>query len=365
MRDACAELVEGLLTRVPALNVLATSRERLGVPGEVDYALEPLPVPDPDLDAEDLAESASVRLFFERASAVRFDFSATPEAFTAVAHICRDLDGIPLAIELAAARTKALSADEIAANLDRRFDFLKFWRQIAVPRHQTLRATMDWSYDLLSEPEQQVLLRLSAFAGGFTISRAAWVCTDGDEHRAVDMVERLVERSLVVAGTGEGETRYRQLETVRQYAAERLHELGEAQEASRAHADAFLRLAEEAFSPGSDGLSLLARELDNLRAALEWSFASGVETGPRLACALGRFWHARHHLAEGRAWLQRALELHRSEDALRAELLWLLGGLLQEIGDLTGAEEILSEGLRIADAAGDRTCAARISHSLR
>jgi predicted ATPase/DNA-binding SARP family transcriptional activator len=358
--EACAGLVERLLRSVPALRVLATSRERLGVPGEVDYALAPLPVPDSEPGPDELPGFASVRLFLDRASAARADFAATPDAVTTVAGICRDLDGIPLAIELAAARAKALSAGEIAAHLDRRFDFLKFWRQTAVARHQTLRATMDWSYDLLSAPEQEVLPRLSVFAGGFTVTSAARVCTDGDERDALDVLGRLVERSLVVAGPGSGETRYRLLETVRQYAAERLGELGEPREASRAHAAAFLRLAEEAFSPGSDGLALLAREQGNLRAALEWSFAAGDEAGPRLARALGRFWHARHHLAEGRAWLERALALHRSDDALRAELLWLLGGLLQEVGDLTEAEEALTAGLRIAGAAGDSGLAARI-----
>jgi predicted ATPase/DNA-binding SARP family transcriptional activator len=358
--EACPELVERLLAGAPTLQVLATSRERLGVRGEVDYALAPLSVPGNESGPEELAAFASVRLFLERAAAARADFASTPEAVTTVAHICRDLDGIPLAIELAAARAKALSADEIAAHLDRRFDFLKFWRQIAVPRHQTLRATMDWSFELLSQREQQVLLRLSAFAGDFSVISAARVCTDDDESRAVDTIGRLVERSLVVAGSGDGETRYRLLETVRQYAAERLHEIGEADETHRAHAAAFLRLAEEAFSPGAGGLPLLASEQGNLRAALEWAFDGGDETGPRLARALGRFWHARHHLAEGRAWLERALDLHRSEDALRAELLWLLAGLLQEIGDLAQAEDTLATGLRIAGAAGDSGLAARI-----
>ncbi len=180
-----------------------------------------------------------------------------------MARICRDLDGIPLAIELAAVRAKSLSAEEIAANLDRRFDFLKYWRRVAVPRHQTLRATMDWSYDLLSEQEQRALRHVSVFAGGFVVRPSAELFTGGDEAEAVDVLSRLVERSLIVAEPSAHGTRYRLLETVRQYAAERLTAAGEADGARRAHAEVFLRLAERAFSPGADGLSRLAVEQSN------------------------------------------------------------------------------------------------------
>lgn len=360
LRDATAELVERLLGAAPALHVLATSREPLGVPGEVDYALSPLAVPADDLGPEGLAQFASVRLFLERASASRADFGTSPDAVATVARICRDLDGLPLAIELAAVRAKSLSAEEIAAHLDQRFDFLKFWRRVAVPRHQTLRATMDWSYELLSKREQQTLRRLSAFAGGFTLGACARVCTGGDEGQAIDLLARLVERSLVVAEPGERDSRYRLLETVRQYAAERLVEAGDADETRRVHALAFLHLAEGAFSPGQDGLFLLARDQANLRAALKWSFSTADEIAPRLACALGRFWLARWQLVEGRAWLEQALTQHRTEDALRAELLGFLGGVLHETGQLTDAERILADGLRIADCAGDALLAARI-----
>src|SRR5215216_6423720 len=238
------------------------------------------------IESDELAGFSSAQLFLERAAASGSPFHATPSALAAIARICRELDGIPLAIELAAARAKALSPEEIAAHLNRRFDFLKFWREVAVPRHQTLRATMDWSYDLLSEQDRGVLRRLSVFAGGFTLTAAASVFTAGDEAEAVDAVGRLVDRSLVVIEPGEERTRYRLLETVRQYAAERLVEEGEHKEARRAHAVTSLRLAAEAFSPGVDGLSLVAREQANIRAALEWAFAIGDELGPRLARAL-------------------------------------------------------------------------------
>jgi len=360
LRETCAELLERLLASAPELHVLATSRERLGVPGEVEYALSPLAVPGDGLDPDELARFASVQLFLERASASGANFAASSEAVVTVARICRDLDGLPLAIELAAVRAQSLSAEEIAAHLDQRFDFLKFWRRVAVPRHQTLRATMDWSYDLLSEQEQQTLRRLSVFAGGFTLASCARVCAAGDESRAVDLLTQLVERSLVVVEPAASGSRYRLLETVRQYSAERLTAAAEAEETYRAHGLAFLRLAEEAFSPGKDGLSMLERDQANLRAALEWSFSRAHEIAPRLARALGRFWQARFQLDEGRAWLERALSLHRPEDALRAELLALLSGLLHDAGDLTEAERILDDGLRIADVVGDPALAARI-----
>jgi predicted ATPase/DNA-binding SARP family transcriptional activator/class 3 adenylate cyclase len=206
---SCAELVERLLRAVPALHILATSREPLGISGEVDYALSPLAVPEDDLRPEALARFPSVQLFLERASASRADFASAPGAVTTVARMCRDLDGLPLAIELAAVRAKSLSAEEIAAHLDQRFDFLKFWRRVAVPRHQTLRATMDWSYELLSNEEQQTLRRLSVFAGGFTLGPCASVCTGNDENQALDVLAQLIERSLVVAEPAADGTRYR------------------------------------------------------------------------------------------------------------------------------------------------------------
>jgi predicted ATPase/DNA-binding SARP family transcriptional activator len=352
-----ADLCEHLLTSVSSLRVLATSRERLGVTGEIDYGLAPLPIPS---EVDDPAAAPSVRLFLERAIATRSDFGDAPETTATVARICDGLDGLPLAIELAAAHAKALTSGEIEERLDRRFDFLQARRDGQGMRHQGLRAAMEWSFDLLSHEDQGVMVRLAVFAGGFTVGTAASVCADGDERRAADAIERLVERSLVVAAPGTQQTRYRMLETVRRYAEERLAELGNVDEVRSAHAHELLRLAEAAFGPGRDGLAILAVEQGNLRGALDWSFAAGDPIAPRLVCALGRFWHARHQLAEGRGWHLRALELHVAADLLRAELLWSLAGLLQEIGDLTAAEEALRAGLGIVEVEGDPALEARI-----
>jgi predicted ATPase/DNA-binding SARP family transcriptional activator/tetratricopeptide (TPR) repeat protein len=354
----CAELVETLLRGAPTLRILATSREAVGVAGEVEYALMPLAVPTATTDPKETTAVAAVRLFLERSSATH-SVAATPTALATVARICRDLDGIPLAIELAAARTRTLSVDEIAAHLDDRFGFLKYWRRVAVPRHQTLKATMDWSYELLSEAEREVLSRLSVFAGGFTLQAAAAVCVGADESKALDLVGRLVERSLVVGDLREGETRYRLLETVRQYTAERLAEAGELDETRRAHALAFLSLAEEA-APTGESLGRLALEQDNLRAALAWSLSTGEEIGPRLALACSRLWYVREQDEEGRRWLERALEAHPERDGLRAELLGLLGTFMYEAADLRRADALLSEGLTLARAESNRALKARL-----
>ena len=176
LREACAELCGRLLGSCPRLRVLATSREALGVPGEVDYPVPPLPVPSSEADPDELRASEAVRLFMARASDVQPRLSAAPEAFATAARICRDLDGLPLAIELAAARAKAFSFEEIASRLDDRFQFLVSWRRLSPARHRTLRAAMDWSYELLSDEERTLLGRLSVFAGGFTLAAAAAVC---------------------------------------------------------------------------------------------------------------------------------------------------------------------------------------------
>jgi predicted ATPase/DNA-binding SARP family transcriptional activator len=349
---ACAELAGVLLGGSAGLRVLATSREPLGVPGEAVYPVPPLAVPPETAAAPALARAPAVRLFVARASAARPGAEAAPAAV--VARVCRELDGLPLAIELAAARASVLSAEEIAAHLADKFRFLAYQRPAADPRHQALKAAIGWSYQLLSEEQRRDFRALSVFAGGFSLAAAAAVCCGGDQAAALDLVDQLAGKSLVVAEPAEGGTRYRLLETIRQYAADRLAEASEAGPARARHAAAFLQLAQR-----ERQLPVLLREQDNFRAALGHALAGG-ETGPRLARALGGFWLARGLFQEGQAWLERALAVRPADQRLRAHLLRLLGALLYAAGDMQQAQAALAEGLHAAAAAGAPTVQARI-----
>jgi len=341
--DACAELAGVLLADCPGLRVLATSREPLGVPGEVSYPVPPLELPPETAGAQAISRAPAVRLFLDRASAAKAGAAAMAAPVEVIARICRALDGLPLAIELAAARASTLSAGEIEAHLADKFGFLRHRRPVADPRHQTLKAAIDWSYELLSEDERRVFAELSVFAGGFGLQSAAAVCCGGNEASALELIDQLAAKSLVTAQTAPGATRYRMLETVREYAASRLADAGEDHRARRRHAAAFLDIAER-----ERDLAVLAREQDNFRAALGYSLSTGDETGARLAATLGDFWLARGFFQEGRGWLERALAQDVAQGRLRAELLRLLGVVLYESGELDRAESVLSEGLRIA-----------------
>jgi predicted ATPase/DNA-binding SARP family transcriptional activator len=355
--NACAGLADALLRGSPGLRVLATSREPLGLPGEVTYQVRPLAVPPEDADADPGAATApAVRLFLDRASAARGGSVAEAGLVAVAGRICRKLDGLPLAIELAAARMGTLSAAEIEARLSDRFRFLAYRGPAADPRHQALRAAMDWSYELLSPEERGALQQLSVFAGSAGLAQAAEVCTAGDEAAALDVIDRLAGKSLVTAETAADGTRYRLLETVRQYAADRLAEAGGDQAARDRHVLAFLHLAQR-----ERELPALSRDQDNFRAALEWSLAQGGPAGPRLAHALGGFWLARGMLAEGRDWLERALAQRLADQSLRAGLLRLLGATLFESGDLDQAEAVLiTEGSADAATASAPALQARI-----
>jgi predicted ATPase/class 3 adenylate cyclase len=357
--DACATLAGELLRSSPGLRVLATSREPLGVAGEVTYPVRPLDLPPDPADVRASAAAPAVRLFLDRGSAARGGEGAGAVASVEVAErICRKLDGLPLAIELAAARLGTLSAVEIEANLADRFRFLARRRPAAHPRHQALQATMDWSYELLSAAERRVLGELSVFAGSFGLEQAAVVC-GLDEATALEVVDQLASKSLVSAETAEDGTRYRLLETVRQYAAARLATARGTEAARQRHALAFLALAER-----ERELAVLSREHDNFRAALEWSLSAGSPAAPRLAMALGPFWLARGLLQEGRDLLERALAQGPSDGRQRACLLRLLGTLLFEAGDLDRAESVLSEGSAAAASVGASAEQARISIQL-
>jgi predicted ATPase/DNA-binding SARP family transcriptional activator len=350
---ACADLAAALLGSCPGLRVLATSREPLGVPGEAVYLVPPLAVPPETSNAQALAAAPAVRLFLARATSARTDAGVAPVAV--VARICRELDGLPLAIELAAARASVLSAEEIAAHLADKFRFLAYRRPVADPRHQALAAAIGWSYDLLSTEERRVLRGLSVFAGGFSLAVMAAVCCGGDQAAALDLVDQLAAKSLVVTEPAADGSRYRLLEIIRQYAAGRLADAGEAGPARRRHAEAFLHLAEE-----ETELPVFLREQDNFRAALDCTLDGGSQTGPRLARALGGFWLARGFLEEAQGWLERALAAGPADARLRAGLHRLLGAVLYAAGDLDRAQSALALGAQAAAAAGLPAAQARI-----
>jgi predicted ATPase/class 3 adenylate cyclase len=359
--DACAELAGRLLRVCPQLRILATSRQPLALPGERVYRVPPLPVAEPG-EEMDVAASDAVRLFVERASAAGWEPDGSPATLATVASICRELDGLPLALELAAARTHFLSVEEIAARLDDRFRFLRYWRRSPEPRHETLGATMAWSYDLLSDEERALLRRLSVFAGGFTLETAAAICLDDDIDAALELLPHLVEGSLVLAEPLDRGTRYRMLETVRHYAADRLAEAGETDETRARHAAYFLELAERVASwdvidvhPGGIWSATL-EEGDNLRSALGWYVDGEVtDTSLRFVCWLRSFWGSTDRIAEGLRWCERALALDGEPDPKsRAQALYAAGTLSLLADDLARAGELLDQSLHLFDQLGER-----------
>jgi predicted ATPase/DNA-binding XRE family transcriptional regulator len=321
---ACAQLTETLLHACPDLHILVTSREPLGITGEVIWPVPPLSTPDLRRSLSEEADIMAVvpeceatRLFVERAGAVKHDFALTVHNARAVAQICQRLDGIPLAIELAAARARVLSVEQIADRLDDRFNLLTMGSRTALPRHQTLRATIDWSYDLLSEQERTLLRRLSVFVGGFTLEAADSVCAgEGiDKHEILNLLAHLVDKSLVIVVQQSEETRYGLLETIRQYADEKLRVAGEAPGIRQRHAQIFLAFAEEAApqlntAQRNEWMHRLQVEHENLRAAAAWSIEQGAaEVGFRLIGALEDFWVARGSITQARARLAELLAL--------------------------------------------------------
>jgi predicted ATPase/transcriptional regulator with XRE-family HTH domain len=361
---ACGELVRALLSACPELRILATSREPLRLAGEWRWRVPSLSVPDTSTSPvpEQLRASEAVRLFVERAQAVRPDFEETEDDMQLVGDICRRLDGIPLAIELAAPLVGALSLEQIAEHLEDRFALLTSGTREALPRHQTLRAMVDWSYDLLEAPQRTLLQRLSVFAGGWTLDAAERVCA-GEEIQAHDVVRqlvRLVDQSLVVVDIYAGAARYRLPETLRQYARERLLASGTAGALRHQHALFFTGLAEQADDQlrGSGQQLWRARldgELDNLRAALSWWTDRGeAESGLRLAGALGWFWYQHSHLVEGRGWCERILALRSPASptpdyrAARVRTLFGAGVLALQQGDFALARAWHDEGLQLA-----------------
>ena len=376
--EASARIVNTLLGAAPHLKILASSREALGVKGEVSYPVPSLSLPDikhlPSI--EQFSQYEAVRLFIDRASLVSPHFAVDRENAQAIAQICYRLDGIPLAIELAAARIRIMSVEQISKRLDDRFRLLTGGARTALPRQQTLRALIDWSYDLLSEHERLLLRRLSVFAGGWTLEAAEDVCAgDGvEDYDVLDLLAQLVNKSLVVvmerSRAGEsgfhpgGSLRYRMLETIRQYAREKLLESGTGEEVRKRHFDYYLQTvrhaATEFFGPRElHWLAWLESEWDNLRAAVEWSIEAHPQDGLELVNCLGHFLSDNWHVSDIENWL---LELiphpaNSSRTARRARglLHWaqsiIVGTSRVEVAS---PHSLLEEAFSIYEELGDR-----------
>jgi predicted ATPase/transcriptional regulator with XRE-family HTH domain len=361
-----AGLADVLLQACQDLSILASSREVLGVGGEVVYHVPSLALPDlkSQLSVEALGKYESVKLFIERSSTAVPSFTLTNDHAPVLAQISHRLDGIPLAIELAAAKIRVLSMEQIAERLEDRFQLLTGGSRTALERHQTLRAAIDWSYNLLTGPEECLLRRLSVFVGGWTLGAAETVCGfEGIEASDVlDLLTHLVDKSLVTVDTHDGEARYHMLETIRQYARGKLIDSGENDLLRQEHGNWFLKLAEsiehELFF-GHDGMRWLNQtesDLDNFRAALSYFLASSkLEECAWLASKLGLFWLDRNYFAEGRHWLETGLA-HREtiSKTTTAHTLRVLGRLLARMGDYDEGIKYEEESVALFRELGDK-----------
>jgi non-specific serine/threonine protein kinase len=376
--EAVVGLVDALLDSCPGLRVLATSRKTLNAAGEVAWVVPSLTVPDCRQEVstpQELEAYESVRLFVERAHQRSPSFKLTLRNGQAVAQICRRLDGIPLAIELAAGRMGVLSAEQLVSRLG---DFLKLLTggRTADPRHRTLRATLEWSHEILSELERVLFRRLSVFAGGWTLEAAEEVCSGKgiEQDDVLEVLSELVDKSLVVAETGEeGVPRFRMLEPVRQYSQEHLQESGAAEQVRERHAEYYLTLAQEADgeeadprmkgSPPVAWLKQMETEHGNLTAVLSWSLNKDAEEpdgkreelGLRLAVALWWFWHTLGSFMEGRMYLERAVSKRGSPTTtrLRARALNGAAGIAIPQGDYGAGKALLEQGLALYRELGD------------
>ena len=355
--EACAELTDGLLRTCPGLQILATSREPLGVGGEVTFRIPSLQVPDPtQLPALDkIGAFESVDLFINRATAVEPAFKLDDRNAPWIAQLCNRLDGMPLAIELAAARVRVLSPEQIASRLDDRFQLLSSSSRTALPRQKTLRALIDWSYDLLSKEEKTLWRRMSWFAGGCTIAAVEAVCTDQQltEADVLDLLTQLVDKSLLLAETQWREPRYRQLESIREYGLDKLKDFGEEDLISRRHAEWFLKVAEDAeaelWGPEqAEWLDRLEHERANLRTAMDSLLdqPGGSTQALRIAAAVWEFCEVRGHFEEGRRWIQDALvEASDAPGEILAKAMRGAGNLAFDQGDLESAATFHSRSL--------------------
>ena len=355
--DSCAQLITTLLTNCPNLKSLATSREILNMKGEATYYLPSLSLPEGNsLLAEKLTEYESVQLFIERAALALSSFRLMKKNAQGVTDLCRELDGIPLAIELAAARVNVLTVEEILKQLHDYFSLLASEGRTNLPRHQTLQASMDWSWGLLSEAEQIFMRQLSVFAGGWTLESAQAVCT-GD---SLNLTSALVKKSLIVVDQATGpQTRYRFHEIVRHYSREKLLEAGGSEIIQDRHLAYFVKMTEEAEpelyrSNQVFWLNKLDDELNNLRRALEWALATNLKLGLQLIINSGVFWEVRGDIQEIQQWLAQLLEHYNEADSLRARALAVYGNRLATGAKLAKAQIIANQSLELSRAISDK-----------
>ena len=362
---AGAKVANALLNAAPGLKILASSREALGVNGELSYPVPSLSLPDiKHLPAiEGLSQYEAVRLFIDRALLVVPHFIVDKDNAPHIAQICHRLDGIPLAIELAVARLKMLSVEQISKRLDDRFRLLTGGARTALPRQQTLRALIDWSYDLLSQNERLLLHRLSVFAGGWTLEAAEQVCSGDaiETYGVLDLLTQLVNKSLVVVieHSQSGETRYRMLETIRQYAREKLLEEGGGEIIRQRHLTYFVRLAEQAkpelHRPNQAfWLNKLDDELDNLRVSLEWALSGDGKGGLQIITNTARFWFLRSTSKEVENWLRQLLQRYDKPDSLRAKSLAIQSQCVVSNGNLDEARLLAEQSLQLARTLKDK-----------
>src|SRR5918996_1508647 len=370
--DNCEHLIEdvaplaaSLLSACSRLKILTTSREALRIPGEWLYSVPALDMPKENsvVDIETISEFPAPVLFAERARAVRSDFALNAENIRAVAAICSQLDGLPLAIELIAARVKTLSLEQIAARLDARFALLTSGSRIGPSRQQTLRATLDWSYELLTETERELFRQLSVFVGGVTLEALEAVALLDSNQSILDALSRLVDKSLLLVEQ-QDQPRYRFLEPIRQYARDKLDETGESNLIQDRHLNHYLRVAEEAEpylfgARQQDWKNRLEWDHDNLRVALAWSLESNqFEAGLKMAGALAWFWHNKGHLSEGNLWLEKILAAGiGNQGKERAKALRASSILSTGTGDYIRARAFAESSIKLYREIGDNRSA--------
>ncbi|MDK2982410.1 MAG: hypothetical protein PWQ55_2757 [Chloroflexota bacterium] len=368
---ACSAAAGQLLANCPDLKILATSRESLGLNGERNFHVPSMHLPEKNtgLTQEDVWQIESMQLFRDRALSVKPDFQPDDSQTRAAARICARLDGIPLAIELAAARVRVMPVEEIADRLSDRFRLLTGGSRTAMPRQQTLEALIDWSYDLLTEQEKVLLRRLSIFTGGWTLSMAEAVCADEqlDKVEILDILTRLVDKSLVNSDTRRDEARFAMLETIRQYARNKLIQSGESGQLRDRHLRTFARFSEKVAlqlwqTDQVQWMDRLEEEHDNIRAALEWSLCEGcakehVMLGVRLAVNIFLFWLVRGYWSESLDWMRKLRAHPKIQDAQEPEvirLVYSIGFIIKEMGDLHAARDSFEQALTMARAAQDQ-----------